>query len=459
LYVAFKTLPSSDRATEAQAASASKVRVTVRVMACSLASPRLRMGMNPTGAIGTRGATPDRGDGSRKNAMSPKKFMIDAATGGPYLDGVRRPQTDAVGRVGYVPGRGIPHAEEADMMRIAGRFLALAIVFGAIAPAIAADRTADEILKEIDAIKPPKTFQEFQESAPKKAALITELYKVAPENARVPKLMADKWMTLANTGKSEEVAKDVDEVMANTKSEPLKIEAAYTKAMLAFRKNPINPEGAMPVVEEFMKLAPKDERGPSLLYAMVSRSKDEAKKAAVEDRILKDFPESQVATMLKGARRQKEGVGKPFDLEFTEAIKGTTIAMKDLKGKVVVVDFWATWCGPCIAEMPNMKKLYAEYKDKGVEFIGVSLDAPKEEGGLDALKKYVKDNDVQWLQYYQGKGWKSEFSASWGINGIPCVFIVDTNGNLYSTEARGKLETLIPELLKKGKGNAGAGGQ
>jgi len=345
------------------------------------------------------------------------------------------------------------------MMRIAGRFLALAIVLGAVAPAIAADRTAEEILKEIDAIKAPRTFQEFQESAPKKAALIAELYKVAPENARVPKLMADKWMTLASTGKMDEAAKEVDETLASTKSQPLKVEAAFTKAMLAYRKNPISPEGAIPAVEEFMKIAPKDERGPSLLYGMMSRSRDEAKKAAVEERILKDFPQSNVAATIKGTRKQKEGIGKPFELEFAEATKGSTIAMKDLKGKVVVIDFWATWCGPCIAEMPNMKKLYAEYKDKGVEFIGVSLDTPKEEGGLDALKKYVKENDIQWPQYYQGKGWESEFSVSWGIQGIPCVFIVDTDGNLYSTEARGKLETLIPELLKKGKGNAGAGGQ
>ena len=59
--------------------------------------------------------------------------------------------------------------------------------------------------------------------------------------------------------------------------------------------------------------------------------------------------------------------------------------MSDLKGKVVVVDFWATWCGPCVGEMPNMKKLYAEYKPKGVEFIGVSLDQPESAGGLKAL--------------------------------------------------------------------------
>jgi thiol-disulfide isomerase/thioredoxin len=344
-------------------------------------------------------------------------------------------------------------------MRILGRFLASVIVLGLVAPAIAADRTADEILKDIETIKQPSTFAEFQELVAKKATLIAELYKVAPDNEKVPKLMFERWMNMVQTGKMDEAAKDVDEVLAATKNDKLKVEGTYVKAMIAYRKSPLTPEGAIPAVEEFMKLAPKDARGPNLLYNMMRNSKDEDKKKAVEERILKDFPESSTATSIVAERKKKEAIGKPFELEFTEAIKGTTISMKGLKGKVVVIDFWATWCGPCIAEIPNMKKIYAEYKDKGVEFIGVSLDLPKDKGGLDKLKDYVAKNDVQWPQYYQGNYWQSEFSAGWGINSIPCVFIVDTDGNLYSIEARGKLETLIPELLKKGKKDAGAGGQ
>ena len=96
-----------------------------------------------------------------------------------------------------------------------------------------------------------------------------------------------------------------------------------------------------------------------------------------------------------------------------------------------------------------MKAIYAEYHDRGVEFIGVSLDRAPGQGGLASLKKFVKDNGIAWPQYYQGKFWEGDFSRSWGINSIPRVFVVDTEGKLYSVKARGKLEKMIPELLKK----------
>jgi hypothetical protein len=69
------------------------------------------------------------------------------------------------------------------------------------------------------------------------------------------------------------------------------------------------------------------------------------------------------------------------------------------------------------------------------------------EGGLDKLRKYCADNDIEWPQYYQGNGWSSEFSTSWGINSIPAVFVVERGGKLHSVNARGKLDEMVPNLL------------
>ncbi|GIW86003.1 MAG: hypothetical protein KatS3mg108_0327 [Isosphaeraceae bacterium] len=318
-------------------------------------------------------------------------------------------------------------------------------------------RDAATILQEIEAVKMPpipanrndqaavrQYIQDALKARNTRAALIGELAKVDPNNDRLPQLLPERWITLD----SDQLDKELDQTLAASPSEPIRREALFFKARNAIVQNRLRPDAALPAIEAFAEAAPGDDRTGQLLYMASTAIRDNSRRTALEDRILKDFPDSRYARAIHGQRRQREGIGKPFELEFQDAISGSTVSMADLKGKVVVVDFWATWCGPCVAEMPKMKNLYAEYKDKGVEFIGVSLDAPEDEGGLDALKKFVAENEISWPQYYQGKGWESEFSSSWGINAIPAVFVVAPDGTLHSTQARGQLERMIPELLK-----------
>lgn len=181
------------------------------------------------------------------------------------------------------------------------------------------------------------------------------------------------------------------------------------------------------------------------------RTDDTRVQAELMRRFLEQFPQHRMAGQARERVAQLGRVGEVFELQFVDALGGKTISTKDLRGKVLVVDFWATWCGPCMREMPRMKELYAKYKDLGVEFLGVSLDKKESEGGLQSLVSVCSSQGLTWPQYYQGNYWQSEFSSSWGIRSIPAVFLVDHEGKLVTTQARGKLEQLIPRELERAK--------
>jgi thiol-disulfide isomerase/thioredoxin len=328
------------------------------------------------------------------------------------------------------------------------------------AQATGADRPAEQILKEIDAAVAPKLdakkarsssymrrFRANQRDvATRRDKLILDLYKAAPDHERLPELMAERWSRKDERYRG--LFKEVDDVLAHAKNPKLKAEAVFIKARSKVKETRASGAPDLAPMEEFLKLSPRDPRGADLLQTAIDHTQDAAKRSSLVERLTREYPDSSYAAMLRGPREPGEWVGKPFDLEFVDAISGTPISMKKLKGKVVVIDFWATWCGPCVAEMPKMKELYARYSSQGVEFIGVSLDQPAEEGGLQKLVSFVQENGIAWPQYYQGNGWKSAFSSSWKINSIPRVFVVDPQGKLYSIDARGKLETIIPELLR-----------
>lgn len=128
-------------------------------------------------------------------------------------------------------------------------------------------------------------------------------------------------------------------------------------------------------------------------------------------------------------------------------VGGSNFNIADWKGKVVLVDFWATWCGPCIAELPNVKNLYDAYNEKGFEVIGISLDQDEE-----SLQEFIKEKELKWPTIFfpeaENQGWDNPIARYYGISGIPTAILVNQDGKVVSLRARGKtLEEEVAKLL------------
>jgi thiol-disulfide isomerase/thioredoxin len=324
-------------------------------------------------------------------------------------------------------------------------------------------RTAETIVTEVQTLEQPKIAAEDRENeaavakyredmakySAKRAELAWELYQADPANGELKTLLPQRWGFLNQNKKTDQVLTETAAIIKDRKGTPVAATAAYSYAGAIGTKHGLSSAEYLKAADDFRTLDPQNDRGASLYmqYAQEIARKDPKGAIKHYKKVAEYYPDARSGKMALGKVRQVEGVGKPFELSFTEAVSGKPMTMKDLRGKVVVIDFWATWCGPCVGEMPHMKELYAQYKDHGVEFIGISLDHPEDKGGLTKLKDFVAQNDIKWPQYYQGNYWDSEFSVSWGINSIPALFVVDKKGNLHTTEGRGKLEELLPKLL------------
>jgi len=135
---------------------------------------------------------------------------------------------------------------------------------------------------------------------------------------------------------------------------------------------------------------------------------------------------------------------KPVELKFT-AIDGREIDLTAMRGRVVLIDFWATWCGPCIAEMPNVKRVYEAYHAKGFEVIGIALDKASD---LGKLKAEIERLDLPWPQFIELEKPRNQFADDLGIIAIPAPLLFNQNGLLVSDRARGKrLEAEVKTLL------------
>jgi peroxiredoxin len=142
---------------------------------------------------------------------------------------------------------------------------------------------------------------------------------------------------------------------------------------------------------------------------------------------------------------KKTGIGK-MAMDFTQNdTLGNPVSLSSFKGKYVLIDFWASWCGPCRQENPNVVKAFNNYKEKGFTVLGVSLDQPN---AKDKWMKAIHDDNLTWTQVSDLKFWKNEVAVQYGIQAIPQNFLIDPQGKIIGKNLRGealnkKLETLF----------------
>ena len=242
---------------------------------------------------------------------------------------------------------------------------------------------------------------------------------------------------LANEARRLVLVSEAQQILSSGDAKAAEGLVAKTAAMLAADPDDVQSAGlAMQLAGAFEHMP-----GGEAVAAAAYRSFGPAMAKSSNEQIQK------MGEGFAGTLRRLSLPGHPMEINGT-LLNGKPFDQKTLAGKVVLVDFWATWCGPCVAEIPNVLEQYEKYHKDGFEVVGISLDQERE-----ALEKFVTEQKLPWPILFEepkGEGWQHPLATFYGISGIPTVVLIGRDGNVITLDARGeKLGERLDAIFKK----------
>jgi thiol-disulfide isomerase/thioredoxin len=325
---------------------------------------------------------------------------------------------------------------------------------------------ADAAWKEVEkAMKPPAPPAEWATTAPteeqrkefykglgdkseKVAEIAKEFYTRFPEHAKASEAK-EREETFRRQAKQFRGSNNNETAKISPEEKEFRDKMNEVKRRALSKQDPKKPRNGMPDImkemesglREVIKEYPaRPEPWEELLNTAEYVTPKEDQIRILDDIVAAKAADSDTVQRAKAAIRAIGALGHPLEMAFT-APDGRKVDVQKLKGKVVMVDFWASWCGPCMAALPEVIALYKKYHPKGFEIVGINLDKDR-----PAMERVVNRMEIPWPSYFDGLGWGNKIALEYNVRAIPSVWLVDKKGILRTMNAE-NLEKQIEELL------------